>query len=76
MADNTRNKIILNPGTAEEAKYFAGRLGEYETVLRQRQYQRQGALIYSWYDYGYRESEKIKDRYPYTKLVELPKFML
>jgi len=74
MADNTRNKIILNPGTAEEAEYFAAQLGEYETVLRQKQYKRQGTLIYPWYANGYRETEKMKARYPYTDLMELPRF--
>lgn len=74
MADNTRNKIILNPGTAEEAKYLAAQLGEYETVEEQKTYKRQGTLIYPWYADGYRETEKMKARYPYTDLMELPRF--
>jgi len=74
MVENTRNKIILNPGTAEEAKYLAAQLGEYETVEEQKNYRRQGTFIYPWYSDSYREAEKTKQRYPYTQLMELPKF--
>lgn len=74
MVENTRNKIILNPGTAEEAKYLAAQLGEYETVEEQKSYKRQGTLFYPWYSDSYREAEKTKERYPYTGLLELPKF--
>lgn len=74
MVENTRNKIILNPGTAEEAKHLAAQLGEYETVEEQKNYKRQGTFIYPWYSDSYREAEKTKERYPYTQLMELPKF--
>ncbi|MGB9866540.1 MAG: type IV secretory system conjugative DNA transfer family protein [Bacillota bacterium] len=74
MVENTRNKIILNPGTAEEAKYLAAQLGEYERVEKQKSYTRQGTFIFPWYAEGYREAEKREARYPYTELMELPKF--
>lgn len=73
VLETCRNKIILNVGSAEDARRFADEFGVEETVIHSKSYNRQGVLI-PWAWDSVREEVKPKERYPYTMLMELPKF--
>lgn len=71
---NCRNKIILNLEGEDDAKYFAGQLGERLVVDKSRNYRRDGAILFPWRHEGITERETLQKRFNYTDLMELPKF--
>lgn len=71
---NCRNKIILNLEGEDDAKYFAGQLGEKLVLDRSRNYRRDGAILFPWRHEGITERETLQKRFNYTDLMELPKF--
>lgn len=73
VLETTRNKVILNLGSKEDAERFAAEFGQFETTERQKSYNRNGWLI-PWAWDSIREEDKLKLRYTYTDLMELPKF--
>jgi hypothetical protein len=73
VLETCRNKVILNLGSAEDARRFADEFGAEEAIFHSRSYNRQGVLL-PWAWDAVREERKIKERYPYTALMELPKF--
>ncbi len=73
VLETCRNKIVLNVGSAEDAQRFASEFGKEEMLLHNKSYNRQGVLL-PWAWDSVREERKLKERYPYTALMELPAF--
>jgi hypothetical protein len=69
-----RNKVVFGGMDSEEAKYFAREFGE--TLEKDVQVQHDATLLFGrpWSGRKYRVSEKYKQRFDYTALMELPAF--
>ncbi|MBC7239241.1 MAG: TraM recognition domain-containing protein, partial [Chloroflexi bacterium] len=74
VLENCRNKIVLSLGSAEDAKRFAAEFGEDPVVSRSRTLRRDFAALPVYREEGLREDEKLFQRFPYTRLMELPGF--
>jgi hypothetical protein len=73
VLETCRNKVVLNIGSADDAKRFAAEFGEREALTRMKTYNRTGLLV-PWAWDSIREQQDTEERYPYTKLMELQKF--
>ncbi|MGB9887090.1 MAG: type IV secretory system conjugative DNA transfer family protein [Moorellales bacterium] len=74
VLENCRNKIVLNLGSAEDAKRFAAEFGENRVIKRARTYKRDAVIVFPYREDSIREDEKHEVRFTYTDLMELPKF--
>jgi len=74
VLENCRNKIILNLGSAEDAKRFAAEFGERLVVKRTRNYNRNSLIFLPLHENSIREDEKYEQRFKYTDLMEMPAF--
>ena len=74
VLETCRNKIVLNLGSAEDARHFSRDFGEVEVTERPRTYRRSASVLLPWRAESLKEEKKSKQRFPYTKLMELPKF--
>jgi len=74
VLENCRNKIVLNLGSAEDAKRFAAEFGENRLVKRSKTYKRDAVILFPDREDSVREDEKFEPRFAYTELMELPKF--
>jgi len=69
-----RNKIVLTLGSAEDAELFAREFAEHEVRRVDPSYHYQGGFPGMWVPDGLRTSERLEERFPYTMLLELPRF--
>lgn len=74
VLSNCRNKIVFNLEEYEDAKYFANEFGSQEVIERDKTYSRDQTILLPMRWSSIRETKKEKNRFPYTKLMELPKF--
>lgn len=74
VLENCRNKIILNLGSAEDAKRFAAEFGERLVVKRSRSYNRDSLIFFPLHEDSIREDEKYEQRFNYTDLMEMKAF--
>ncbi|MGI9862923.1 type IV secretion system DNA-binding domain-containing protein [Moorella naiadis] len=74
VLENCRNKIILNLGSAEDAKRFAAEFGERLVVKRSRSYNRDSLIFLPLHENSIREDEKYEQRFNYTDMMEMPAF--
>jgi len=74
VLSNCRNKIVFNLEEYEDAKYFANEFGSQEVIERDKTYSRDQTILLPMRWSSMRETRKEKNRFPYTKLMELPKF--
>lgn len=74
VLSNCRNKIVFNLEEYEDAKYFASEFGSQETVEKDKTYSRDQTFLFPMRWSSMRETRKEKERFPYTKLMELRKF--
>lgn len=74
VLSNCRNKIVFNLEEYEDAKYFANEFGSQETVEKDKTYSRDQTFLFPMRWSSMRETRKEKERFPYTKLMELRKF--
>ncbi|SMB96690.1 AAA-like domain-containing protein [Thermanaeromonas toyohensis ToBE] len=74
VLENCRNKIVLNLGSAEDAKRLAAEFGERQVVQKSRTYKQEGPIALHLYPDSIREDEKFEPRFRYTDLMELKPF--
>lgn len=74
VLENCRNKIILNLGSAEDAKRFAAEFGEKKEVKKSRTYHRDSLIFIPLHEDSIREDEKYEQRFNYTDLMEMPAY--
>ena len=73
ILETCRNKVVLNLGSADDAERFASEFGRDEVLVHQKSYNRTGVVL-PWAWDSVREEQELKERYPYTQLMELPVF--
>ncbi|MGI9951274.1 type IV secretion system DNA-binding domain-containing protein [Moorellaceae bacterium AZ2] len=74
VLENCRNKIVLNLGSAEDAKRLAVEFGERRVIQKARTYKQEGPIAVHLYPDSIREDEKYEPRFRYTDLMELKPF--
>lgn len=74
VLENCRNKIVLNLGSAEDAKRLAMEFGERQVIQKSRTYKQEGPVALHLYPDSIREDEKFEPRFRYTNLMELKPF--
>lgn len=74
VLENCRNKVVLNLGSAEDAKRLAVEFGERQVIQKARTYKQEGPIAVHLYPDSIREDEKYEPRFRYTDLMELKPF--
>lgn len=73
MVQNCRNRLVFGGLSASDAQRFAREFGEVVVRQREHTFRRHGTVM-GWWPEVYRESERSRPLFDYTRLIHLPRW--